>query len=90
MENEEASITKTLHLKPNELEVISNPSLILEDNIPEIPDVIYGRLLSGKSINKIGLKRLFESLWQSKAEVKIEDYNEGHHYSCFWIRNSEE
>ncbi|KAK1397877.1 hypothetical protein POM88_007740 [Heracleum sosnowskyi] len=69
--------SETLQLKPQELEVISDPSLNIGNEVVEIPNVIYGRMLSGRSVNKKGLKNLFESLWQSKASVKIEDYTEG-------------
>ena len=81
MENAEISSPKasTEKLQPNsnELEVISNPSLVLDPRVEDIPDVIYGRMLNGKSVNKVGLKNLFESLWQKKAGVEIEDYAEG-------------
>ena len=66
-----------LQLKSNELEVITNPSNVLEFSTSVLPKVIYARLLSGKTINKIGLKNLFESIWQGKAGVKVEDYTDG-------------
>lgn len=34
-------------------------------------------MLSGRAVNKVGLKNMFESLWQNKTSVKIEDYMEG-------------
>lgn len=52
-----------LQLKENEIEVITNPSLELESIGTYLPKVIYGRILSGKSVNKVGLKKMFESLW---------------------------
>lgn len=66
--------TETL---PQELEIISNPSLNIETEVVEISNVIYGRMLSGMPVNKQGLKNLFESLCQNKAGVKIEDYIDG-------------
>ncbi|XP_017258044.1 uncharacterized protein LOC108227417 isoform X2 [Daucus carota subsp. sativus] len=66
-----------LQLKSNELEVITNPSNVLEYSDSELPKVIYARMLSGRAINKIGLKNMFESIWQRKAGVTIEDYTDG-------------
>ena len=64
-------------LKSNELEVITNTSLVLDSDLGEIPKVLYRRMLSGKSVNKVRLKNMFESLWQNKGGVRIEDYTEG-------------
>lgn len=60
-----------------ELEVISDPSLVFESGVAESPNVVYGRLLTGKAVNKVGLKNLFDSLWQNKLSVVIEDYVDG-------------
>lgn len=65
---------ETLQLKPQEVEVISNPSLNIENEVVEIPNLIYGRMLSRRSVNKNGLNNLFEFLWQNKARVKIKYY----------------
>lgn len=81
MENAELFASKVvaddLLLKSNELEVITNPSFGLDSEIKEVPKVVYGRLLSGRSVNKVGLKNMLEAVWQNKAGVKIEDYTEG-------------
>lgn len=69
--------TWNLHLKSNELEVITNPSLKMDFDEVDLPKVIYGRMLSGKSVNKIEFKKMFESLWQNKAGTEIDDYAEG-------------
>lgn len=58
--------TETLQLKPQELEIISNPSLNIVTEEIEIPNVIYGRMLSGRPVNKQGIKNVLESLWQKK------------------------
>ena len=71
MKNTENHTSETLILNPYELEVISNTSLTLEAETTETPNIIYGRTLSGKPISKIGLKNLFESLWQNKTGVNL-------------------
>ena len=63
--------------KPKEVEVITNTSLVLDSDLVEIPKVLYGRMLSGKSVNKVGLKNMFESLWRNKGGERIEGYTEG-------------
>lgn len=67
----------TIQLQSQELDVISNQPLLTETELDDISKVVYARMITGKSINKPGLKNMIASLWQNKVGVQIEDYSDG-------------
>lgn len=67
----------TIQLQAQELDVISNQPLLTETELDDISKVVYARMITGKSINKPGLKNMIASLWQNKVGVQIEDYSDG-------------
>ncbi|KAF4398197.1 hypothetical protein G4B88_019918 [Cannabis sativa] len=62
---------------PSESNINVCPLGNAEEETLDYSNVVFGRSLSNKAVNKGGLKRFFEAKWQNNAGVKVEDYNDG-------------
>ena len=63
--------------KPLELRVVPSTDTLAVTENDEYSRVVFGRSISNRFINKAGLMKMFNQLWQNKACEKVEDYTDG-------------